>query len=47
MCVSLQVMRTPQGTPVQTENMANVQHAIQDIIDRSDALAGTCTRTGP
>lgn len=36
----MQVMRTPQGTPVQTENMANVQHAVQDILDRGDALAG-------
>lgn len=35
-----QVMRTPQGTPVLTENMANVQYAVQDIIDRNDALAG-------
>ena len=37
---SVQVMRTPQGTPVQAENMANVQYAVQDIIDRGDVLAG-------
>lgn len=36
----MQVMRTPQGTPVQTESMANVQHAVQDILHRGDALAG-------
>ncbi len=35
-----QVPQTPQGTPVQTEHMANVQHAVQDILDRGDALAG-------
>jgi hypothetical protein len=33
-------MRTPQGTTMQTENMANVQYAVQDIMDRGDALAG-------
>ncbi len=37
---SVQVMRTPQGSPVQAENMANVQYAVQDIIDRGDVLAG-------
>lgn len=36
----LQLTRTPRGTPVQTGNMADVQSAVQDILNRGDALAG-------
>lgn len=38
-------MWTPQGTPVQTENMANVHQAVQDILVRGDALAGVVLMT--